>query len=266
MDAQTPHIRACIAHLSGPGAYFSARQRLAVSLEAAAALDACKACAGLRDTCLMPRTSVVTLLRNSGVVPAVPASTLPQDLVICIRAMINLQSKLTVEFYNDLVRAAQQYSTLKLTDSETKAAAAELIAVVSVTSSLTTLLESLGLHERFSLPDLSEIQDAQPIAARRLSAMGSTVVPGVTYGPLMSSLGSSPPGESNPMMLSQMPFRGLGLVPFEATFFDRWLAALYMEGWKVIFSAYGLGATATLDRAQMEVVAEHYAGTVGCAY
>ena len=257
-------IHECIAHLSSPGAYFSSRQRLAVSLEAAATFDACGDCARLWDACLKPGSSVLALLRKSAMEPSVAG--LPREVALCVRAITNLQSKLTIEFYNDLVRAATVYSTLTLTEDETKAAAAELIAVVSVATSLTTLVETLGLQEHLALPALSDVADAPPVGARRLSAMGSAVVPGATFGPLIGRLGTPPPGESLPSLLGEMPFRGLGLVPFEARFFARWLGGLYMDGWKVIFASWRLGARRCLDRGQMEVVAEHYTGTVACAY
>lgn len=263
-DAELQLVSECIAHLSGPGAYYSAHQRLAVSLETAAILDACKDCAKLVDTCLKPKTSVLEVLRKSTTLRA-PA-VVPDDLALCIRAITNLQSKLTAEFYSDLVGVAQQYSKLTLAPDETKAAAAELIAVVSVASSLTTLLVTLDLKGRLGLPELSEVPDAPPIQARRLSAMGSEVKAGRTYGPLIASLGSPPVGESLPMMLAEMPFRCLGLVPFEVQFFVHWMGGLYMAGWKVILASYQLGARPALDRAQMEVVAEHYTGAVGCSY
>ena len=89
---------------------------------------------------------------------------LPREVALCVRAITNLQSKLTIEFYNDLVRAATDYSTLTLTEDETKAAAAELIAVVSVATSLTTLVETLGLQERLALPALSDVADGRCVA------------------------------------------------------------------------------------------------------
>ena len=96
--------------------------------------------------------------------------------------------------------------------------------------------------------------------------MGSTVAPSCLYGPMIARIGSPPAGESLSMMLAEMPHRGLGLVPFEANFVSHWMSSLYTDGWKVILASYRLGRKAVLDRAQMEVVAEHYTGAVGCSY
>ena len=63
-----------------------------------------------------------------------------------------------------------------------------------------------------------------------------------------------------------MPFKGLGLVPFEALHLNRWMRALYMDGWKVPLAPYRLGGRETLSRAQMEVVAEHYTRAVACDF
>ena len=101
MEAHVPLICECIAHLSSPGAYFSSRQRLAVSLEAAATFDGCGDCARLWDACLKPGSSVLALLRKSAMEPSVAG--LPREVALCVRAITNLQSKLTIEFYNDLV-------------------------------------------------------------------------------------------------------------------------------------------------------------------
>ena len=189
----------------------------------------------------------------------------PEDLSLCIRLIANLQSKLTKEFRGSCTCRAE-FSTLSLTKDEKSAAAAEVIAVVSVACSLTTLIEVLSLTDRIGLPKLKDLQDKDPIEARRLSSMGSTVATDTIYGPVMGKIGSVPAGEALPMMLPMMPFKGIGLVPFEAIFFSRWMASLYMEGWKVILAAYKLGARTGLTRAQMEVVAEHYTGAVACSY
>ena len=266
-DEQMQLIRECIAHLSGPGAYFSARQRLALSLEAAAVIDACPDCAAMDETCIAPGQSVLSVLKkNAANKKRAMEADVPEDLSLCIRLIANVQSKLTKEFYMDLVQAATEFSTLSLTKDEKSAAAAEVIAVVSVACSLTTLIEVLSLTDRIGLPKLKDLEDKEPIEARRLSSMGSTVAEDTIYGPVMGKIGSVPAGEALPMMLPMMPFKGIGLVPFEALFFSRWMASLYMEGWKVILAAYKLGARTGLTRAQMEVVAEHYTGAVACSY
>ena len=182
----------CIAHIHGPGANFSAHQRQAMGLETAAALDTCPHCAKLKDTCLRPGTSVITALKKGVHTPF--ATELPEVLILCIRAIANLQSKLTKESYDDLVAAATQFSTLSLTEDETKAAAAEVIGVVALTCSLTTFLECLNLTEQISLPEPPDSPDIRPLEPRRLSAMGSTVAQSNIFGPVMGKIGSPPPG------------------------------------------------------------------------
>ena len=219
------------------------------------------------ETCIAPGQSVLSVLKkNAANKKRAMEADVPEDLSLCIRLIANLQSKLTKEFYMDLVQAATEFSTLSLTKDEKSAAAAEVIAVVSVACSLTTLIEVLSLTDRIGLPKLKDLEDKEPIEARRLSSMGSTVAEDTIYGPVMGKIGSVPAGEALPMMLPMMPFKGIGLVPFEALFFSRWMASLYMEGWKVILAAYKLGARTGLTRAQMEVVAEHYTGAVACSY